>query len=238
MKQRNRVALLALAMGLLPVANASNSIDVPSGGTHSLSIYGDGRGGDGWSALGQSFTTGSSPDLQLNTFSFWVAAVIDRTHPGKPTLQAGLYEWGPNNSGSQLLGNRLNPISQKTLPDSNFKKLSFDTGGVLLKANTTYFAFLTTLGNGDGLVDVTSFGANETGNPNPINGDIYRVTWSNVNTVAGLNTAHWSHYDGYPNVDLAFSASFTQPVPEPQTYAMLLAGLAVVGWRARSRRRG
>ncbi len=28
------------------------------------------------------------------------------------------------------------------------------------------------------------------------------------------------------------------PVPEPQTYAMLLAGLAVVGWRARSRRRG
>ena len=38
-----------------------------------------------------------------------------------------------------------------------------------------------------------------------------------------------------PQNELAFSF-FANPVPEPETYAMLLAGLGVVGWVARRRR--
>ena len=32
------------------------------------------------------------------------------------------------------------------------------------------------------------------------------------------------------------SVNFTSPVPEPETYALFLAGLAAVGWTARRRR--
>ena len=38
-----------------------------------------------------------------------------------------------------------------------------------------------------------------------------------------------------PQNELAFSF-YANPVPEPETYAMLLAGLGVVGWVARRRR--
>jgi len=32
------------------------------------------------------------------------------------------------------------------------------------------------------------------------------------------------------------SVNFTAPIPEPETYALLLAGLGAVGWVARRRR--
>ena len=43
--------------------------------------------------------------------------------------------------------------------------------------------------------------------------------------------------NGYPGPGLSHLALFAQPVPEPQTYALMLAGLGVIGSIVRRRRR-
>ena len=42
--------------------------------------------------------------------------------------------------------------------------------------------------------------------------------------------------DGNPNGAGSYGGSITAAVPEPQTYALLLAGLAAIGFAARRKR--
>lgn len=54
--------------------------------------------------------------------------------------------------------------------------------------------------------------------------------------VAGMNSGSTYlniHTTAFPNGEIR---GFLQPVPEPQTYALMLAGLGAVGWVARRRR--
>jgi hypothetical protein len=56
--------------------------------------------------------------------------------------------------------------------------------------------------------------------------------------IAGLDggTAYFNvHSNVFPGGEIR---GFLAPVPEPQTYALMLAGLAVVAWAARRQRRG
>src|SRR5262245_37975490 len=52
--------------------------------------------------------------------------------------------------------------------------------------------------------------------------------------VTGSGGGYWADPVGYVGV-LATTRSFAAPVPEPETYAMLAMGLAVVGWASRRR---
>lgn len=56
------------------------------------------------------------------------------------------------------------------------------------------------------------------------------VTVTYIITGSGTGAAGWS-FD-----DFEFSAAATQPVPEPETYAMMLAGLGLLGVAARRRK--
>nr|WP_315393353.1 PEP-CTERM sorting domain-containing protein [uncultured Duganella sp.] len=60
--------------------------------------------------------------------------------------------------------------------------------------------------------------------------------------VAGVNTldfvvSNWAQHDGNPTgLRVEFGSATVAPVPEPETYAMLLGGLALVGAVARRRK--
>jgi len=60
------------------------------------------------------------------------------------------------------------------------------------------------------------------------------VTWSVTGLGSGVLANTYLHVQG---IDGGYSAKYTpiSPVPEPQTYAMLLAGLGLIGYSARRR---
>jgi hypothetical protein len=67
-------------------------------------------------------------------------------------------------------------------------------------------------------------------------------TGTTVNIPAGAAylfvVAHDSYYEDNsdPNHDFAVSIRLTTPVPEPETYAMMLAGLGLLGFAGRRRK--
>ena len=56
---------------------------------------------------------------------------------------------------------------------------------------------------------------------------LLKLSASGTNAVVSSNDLN--------RLDISFNAAVT-PVPEPETYAMLLAGVGVIGWVARRRR--
>ena len=52
-----------------------------------------------------------------------------------------------------------------------------------------------------------------------------------------MSTQHWSHGDGLQFAMDNFKYDMTAPVPEPEIYAMMLAGLGIMGWAARKKKR-
>ena len=59
----------------------------------------------------------------------------------------------------------------------------------------------------------------------------YFIAWEDRNPLLGNTSDH--DYN-----DLVVEVRFSHPMPEPETYAMLLAGLALLGFVARRRRQG
>jgi len=71
-------------------------------------------------------------------------------------------------------------------------------------------------------------------NPNPF----YNVAVSSfINSPSQVLTLGGGFSGGFRITSGGGSVNFTSPVPEPETYALFLAGLAAVGWTARRRRR-
>jgi uncharacterized membrane protein len=53
----------------------------------------------------------------------------------------------------------------------------------------------------------------------------------------GINDHGWIVGNAFNTVTLGYQAFLLSPAPEPSTYAMMLLGLALIAWKARSRRR-
>lgn len=234
-------ACLGLALAATGAANAFD-IDVkPAGGMSFSGIYGDYNNGF-VSAMGQTFTVDSAADTQLNEFAFYGQASLDSDHPGIPKLTAYVYAWQDIDASSgKFTGSPLFMSAPVTLTTANMntQKLTFTTGGIALQNGKKYVAFVTSLGNEDQRHDYSKLANNAYTDVDPIkNGDQVRTF---ARSFAELSQSKWvfNQGDNRTIYDLAFVANFSSPapaVPEPETYAMMAAGLGVVGWSLRKRK--
>ena len=178
-------------------------------------------------ALALAFTAAALPAAHS------AALVIDDTDVNTITITANDFEQGLYVNGNLLQMGLSNPASI-TLADGGY---SISGSWIDLGATAT------------GRIDISFAVA---GNPTGVTSGIELATSSDgtYGTISGsfggyLGTPYFSgsptvlqdgHTEnaGLPYFGLAFTS---EPVPEPETYALMLAGLAGIGWAARRKAR-
>jgi hypothetical protein len=141
--------------------------------------------------------------------------------------------WGSNSINQADRGNASvfinrggDVITMAQVGGSAFDFASIDFADVYNQGNSSTFQFTFNYAAGgstrsqitlDNLAGLQTFTFNQTG--------LSSVSWQNI---AGDNG--WGQFD---NVNVG---SIAAPVPEPETYALMLAGLGMVAWVARRRR--
>lgn len=187
-------------------------------GAHATSItYANTWAGDGFGifpiyTVGTTFTI--SEASVLDSWSYY--SYPDSTTSGKAKFVVA--EWDGTKATTTLYSSIFNFTTNSTL--------TFNAGTTL--AAGTYAAFVTTVGLTDG---AGPGGYLKTGNSQNIlpGGGILKVN----------QTGAWQGYGNRPQYSATFS-SLPPPVsavPEPETYAMMFAGLGVMGLVARRKRR-
>jgi hypothetical protein len=154
-------------------------------------------------------------------------------NPGAPYTEAG-FTFTPTNALSAV----FDPGAASQLPGDATSWFGFAGGNVITITGTSPFNLISLDSGpstiGTGVIDTTIIG-------DVFGGGTDTVTFTNVSNY-GSATLNWTNLvdvristtsdAGIDNVLL----STTTPVPEPETYAMLLAGLGLLGFTARGRR--
>jgi len=209
-------------------ALADTYTNVPSGANTGLpfAYFGNAANPSGDSPkVGEVFFLTSNSTL--SSFSFYA---IGNT---SASLQLNIAQWNPdtnaknqavNSVGSSLLttGNGVETYNTT----GGFTTISFDNLGLNLNANTKYIAYLTSndptvtglqLSRTQTAADTSGFGI----------GNAY------LSTTPG--TGWQLPFNGNGFLSLQYTAVTAAPVPEPESYALMLAGLGFVGAVARRR---
>lgn len=205
--------LASLLLVFAGSASAATYTNVPSGATTGLpfAYLGNHPNPSGDSPMvGQVFTLTSAETL--SSFSFY--ALGDQS---ALPLQLNVAVWSAGTPSTTLL---TTTAAVETYNGSSLTTLKFDNLGLSLNANTNYIAYLTTSSSSASIqlsrvaktADTSGFG-------------VAQAYYSTVNNgwVLGPNNGFLS---------LQYTA-VTAAVPETETYAMLLAGLGVMGFVAR-----
>jgi hypothetical protein len=222
------ICLIAVVMTLLlaQVPSYAISIETLSGWTgNGVGNFGEDNSGihtdsGVYATYGQTFKILSGMDNVLQSITFYVNDAW--TQPDTVDFAIYLYEWG----GTGIVGDVLYaspPLS--TTQASGYEEFKAHAGGVQLKADTNYVAFMSASRFFDGEIGFGSVGLTST----PYLDGKY-VFMNNKMDFDRLVANPWRSIDA---LDLAFRVDLT-PVPEPSTLCLLATGIAVL---ARMRRR-
>ena len=204
-------ALLIAAATLSSAAHADTVYSNADDGTGGIAYLGE----PDTTSYGQYFT---APGGVLKGFSFQAlsgesgdVALVVAAWDGSKAVGPALYTSAAINyaGGSQFLG----------AGDIN----------LALTAGTDYIAYLTVAGIAAPISHVMIVGSDTA---TAIGGG-FRYLNSNLVDPLALNF----DWNGFPTQHLAYTATFAAAVPEAETYAMLLAGLGMMGLVARRRQR-
>ncbi|MES2840075.1 MAG: PEP-CTERM sorting domain-containing protein [Pseudomonadota bacterium] len=223
---------LVLTLSLIAAAasaSAATFTNVPGGATTGLPFasFGNSPNPSGDSPqVGQVFSLTS--EALLSSFSFY--ALGNQT----ASLQLNVAQWNPDTNAKNQATNFVGPSlltstgSALTTYNStgNFTTIGFDNLGLNLSSGIKYVAYLT---SNDPLL--TGIQLSRTQTTQDSSG--FGIGNAYLSTIPGQG---WQlPFGGSGFLSLQYTA-ITAPVPEPETYAMLLAGLGLMGAVARRRK--
>ncbi|MFD1121004.1 PEP-CTERM sorting domain-containing protein [Methylophilus flavus] len=211
-------------------ASATVYTNVPAGANTGLPFasFGNAANPSGDSPkVGQVFSLTS--DSLLSSFSFYAVGNTSAS------FQLNVAQWNPatnaqnqaeNTVGSNLLTSTFNAVDTYNAA-GGYTTLSFENLGLNLNAGTKYIAYLTSsdasvtgiqLSRTQTAADSTGFGL----------GNAYN------STIPGQG---WQlPFNGFLSLQYTAVTSVAAAVPEPESYAMMFAGLALVGTVAKRRK--
>ena len=209
--------------------SAETFTNVPSGPSASLPFasFGNAANPSGDSPkVGQVFSILS--DATLSSFSFY--ALGNTT----ASLQLNVAQWNPDTNAKNQTINFVGPNLLAAASDATktynasggYTTINFDNLGLNLDSDIKYIAYLTSS-------DLTVTGV-----------QLSRTQTTADTTGFGIGNAYLSNipgsgwllpFNGNGFLSLQYTA-VTAPVPEPETYALLIAGLGLIGATAKRRR--
>ncbi len=225
-------ALACLMFAFAANASAETYSNVPAGANTALpfAYFGNASNPSGDSPMvGQVFSLTS--DSLLSSFSFY--ALGNTT----ASLQLNVAQWNPSTNvqnqsvnvvGSNLLSTTYTAVD-KFNSAGNYTAISFGNLDLNLNANTKYIAYLTSSDS-----TVTGLQLSRTQTAADISG--FGLGHAYLSSIPGQGWQLPFNGNGFLSLQYTAVTEVTAAVPEPETYAMLLAGLGLVGASTRRRK--
>ena len=223
--------LASLLLVFAGSASATTYTNVPSGATNGLAFASFGNAPNPSSdspKVGEVFSLISAETL--TSFSFYVLGNTTAS------MQLNVAQWNPDtnakNQATNLVGASLLTTAGASSEIYNsaggFITVNFDNLGLNLSSNTKYIAYLTSSDS-----TLTGVQLSRTQTTQDVSG--FGIGNAYLSTIPG--TGWQLPFSGSGFLSLQYTAvTSTTPVPEPESYAMLLVGFGLIGAAVRRSR--
>lgn len=223
-----RKAVFTLILTLYALNASAAVIDTTPywNGSSSICCFGEGSS----DTYGQTFTV-IGADTVLDEFSFWVDDRVDINAP--IDFSAYIMEWhdstgitDPRHPVGSILYSSAARTTTNNAGAGGMERVTFSTGGVQLIENTKYVAFISSSLFWDGINSSGNVGSignccDGSGSGNVYAGGEFVVVSNGKYFMPYITETGWNTYPQ----DLAFSASFSNPVPLPSAVLFFSSGL-------------